>query len=186
MSLSRGCILYKWNRNWPGDFLWGGTVSFWGIGPEHGMVHKGCSSCSEGNPVLLCPLWWEQKNYYPDITGHFFKWVDRTESSREPEPVPSTSGVKLQLAFHLLMLGILRLYHLPPPLCSVSNSACLSTPCQPLYASCCTVLLYLSRFFTVRFKMFSFFVFVFMHYLCEKYYKPITVQTILANCVINS
>lgn len=47
------------------------TVSFWGIGPERGMVHQGCSSCSEGNPVLLCHLWWEPKNYYPDITGHF-------------------------------------------------------------------------------------------------------------------
>ena len=32
--------------------------------------------------------------------------------------------------------------------------------------------------------MFSlFFVFVFMYYLCEKYYKPITVQYYIANCV---
>ena len=37
---------------------------------------------------------------------------------------------------------------------------------------------------TIRFKMFSlFFVFVFMYYLCEKYYKSILVQYHLANCV---
>ena len=111
------------------------TVSFWGIGPERGMVHQGCSSCSEGNPVLLCHLWWEPKNYYPDITGHFFKRVDRTESSREPEPMPSMSGVKLQLAFHLLLLRILRLYHLPLPLPvqSVTLLACSlhASPCMP-------------------------------------------------------
>ena len=48
---------------------------------------------------------------------------------------------------------------LPPP---VSNSSCLFTRCQPLYASSCTVLLYFSRYCTVRLKMFSlFFVFVF-------------------------
>ena len=35
----------------------------------------------------------------------FFKGVDRVESSKEPEPVASTSGV--QLARHLLLLMIL-------------------------------------------------------------------------------
>ena len=49
--------------------------------------------------------------------------------------------VKLQLALCLLLLMILQLYHLPPPLPPpVSNSSCLFTWCQPLYASCCTVL----------------------------------------------
>ena len=38
------------------------------------------------------------------------------------------------------------------------------------------VLLYFSQCRPVRLKMFYFFVFVFMDYLCEKYYKPITIQ----------
>ena len=93
--------------------------------------------------------------------------------------------VKLQLALHLLLLMILQLCHLPPPLPPpVSNSSCLFTQCQPLYASCCTVLLYFSRHCTVRLKMFSlFFVLFFMYYLYEKYYKPITVQYYIADCV---
>ena len=46
------------------------------------------------------------------------------------------------------------------------------------------VLLYFSRYYTLRLKMFSlFFVFVFMYYLCENYYKPIIVQYCIANCV---
>ena len=68
--------------------------------------------------------------------------------------------------------------HLPPPL---SNSSRLFTRCQLLRASCCTVLLYTSRYCTVRLKMFSlFFMFVFMYYLCEKYHKPIMVQYCIA------
>ena len=67
----------------------------------------------------------------------FFKRVERIESSKEPEPVPSNSGVsslpsnaiKLrseQLALQLLLLMILQLYHLPPLLPPpVSNSSCL-------------------------------------------------------------
>ena len=46
---------------------------------------------------------------------------------------------------------------LPSP---VSNSW-LFTRCQPLCASCCTILLYFSRYYTARLKMFYFFVFVF-------------------------
>ena len=48
--------------------------------------------------------------------------------------------VKSQLALCLLLLMILQLHHLPPPLPPpVSNSSHPSTPCQPLYASSCTV-----------------------------------------------
>lgn len=48
--------------------------------------------------------------------------------------------VKSQLALHPLLLTILQLHHLPPPLPPpVSNSSHLFTPCQPLYASSCTV-----------------------------------------------
>ena len=71
---------------------------------------------------------------------------------------------------------------LTPP---VSNSSCLFTWCQPLYASCCTVLLYFSRCYTVRLKMFSLFCVCF---LCFFFYvkntiKPITVPYCIADCV---
>ena len=73
---------------------------------------------------------------------HFFKRVDRIESSRESEPVPSTSGMsEIAVALHLLLLTILQPYHPPlPPPPSVSNSSCLFTRCQLLDASCTTVL----------------------------------------------
>ena len=61
---------------------------------------------------------------------------------------------------------------------------CLFTWCQPLYASCCTVcttVLFKVLYFT--FKMFNFCVCFFMYYLCEKYYKSITLQYYVANCV---
>ena len=93
--------------------------------------------------------------------------------------------VKLQLALHLLLLMIFQLYHLPPPLPPpVGNSSCLFTRCQTLDASSCTVLLYFSRYCAVRLKMFSLFLCLFfMYYLCEKYYKSITVQYYIADCV---
>ena len=99
---------------------------------------------------------------------HFFK--EGIGSSNELSPARNQNlchqrqaWVKLQLALRLLLLTILQLYHLPPPLPPpVSNSSCLFTRSQPLYASCCTVLLYFSRYCPVRLKMFSlFFVFVF-------------------------
>ena len=81
--------------------------------------------------------------------------------------------VKLQLALRLLLLTILQLYHLPPPLPPpVSNSSCLFTRCQPLYASCCTVLLYFSRYCTVRIKN-VFFIF------CVCFFCIICVKTII-------
>ena len=55
--------------------------------------------------------------------------------------------VKVQFVLCLLLLTILQLYYHPPPLPPpVSNSSCLLTQCQPLYASCYTVLLYFSRY----------------------------------------
>ena len=46
------------------------------------------------------------------------------------------------------------------------------------------VVLYFSRYYTVRLKMFSlFFVFAFMYYLCDKYYKSVTLQYYINDCV---
>ena len=92
--------------------------------------------------------------------------------------------VKLQLVLRLLLLTILQLYHLPPPFPPpVSNSSFLFTRCQPLYASCCTVLLYFSRYCIVRLKMFSlFFVFVFLCIICVKSTINL-LQYYIADCV---
>ena len=100
--------------------------------------------------------------------------------------VPSTSDMSDIAACPPLPVAdeILQLYHLPPSFPPpVSSSSSLFTQCQPLYASCSTTLLYFSRYYTIRSKIFSLsFVFV-MYYLCEKYHKPITVQYYIADRV---
>ena len=127
-----------------------------------------------------------KKSYYPDIAGSF-----SSKALVELSPARSQNlchqhqvWVTLQLSLHLLLLMILQLYHLPHPLPPlVSNSSYPFTQCQPLHTSCYTVLLYFSRYCTVRLKMPIFCVCSFMYYLCEKYYKPITVQYQIADRV---
>ena len=93
--------------------------------------------------------------------------------------------VTWQLALHLLLLTTLHLYHLPPPLPLLQSVTLLA--CS-FHASACMPVLYFSRYFSrhcpVWLKMFSLFLCLFcMYYLCEKYYKPITVQHSIANCI---
>lgn len=57
----------------------------------------------------------------------------------------------------------------------------LQTECAPV-CQLCTILLYLSRYCTVRFKM-SLFLVCFYVCLCKKYHKRITVQYYIADCV---
>ena len=137
------------------------------------MVHEGCSSHSECSPVLLSHVWWEKKKKKRATTwsslDHFFPKVDRIDFSKEPELVPPMSGrSEIAACPHLQLLMTIQLYHLSPPLPPpVSNSSCLFTRwCQPWYASCCIVLLYFSRYFTVRLKIF-YFLFVFC-FICVK------------------
>ena len=109
----------------------------------------------------------------------FFKRVDRIESSKEPEPGPSTSGVSEAEVFPACPDCPSALHLLPPLHSPVSNSSCLFTDTSPCNAGCYIALFnvpYFSRYCTARFKMFSlWFVFAgfFMYYLCEKYYKSI-------------
>ena len=81
-------------------------------------------------------------------------------------------------------MTVLQLYHLPPPPPPpVSSSSRLFTQCQPLYASCCTVLLCISRYCEIKTVFFIFRVCLFfMYYQCEKDYKPIAVQCYIAGC----
>ena len=68
----------------------------------------------------------------------------------------SQEGVTLKLALQLLLLMILQFHHLPPPLPPpVSNSSCLFTWHQPLDTSCCSSLLYFSKYYTVRLKIYE-------------------------------
>ena len=65
----------------------------------------------------------------------------------------------------------------------ITFTSYLFTQYQPLCASCCALLLYFSRYCTVRLKMLLYFLFeFFVYYLCEKYYKPIRVQNYIVNC----
>ena len=146
-----------------------------------------------------------KKAYYPDITGWFYQVLsttERTESSREQEPVPSTSGVSEITAcpLHPIADGPsalpssivspscsqepLQLYHLPLSL------SCLFTHCQPLYASCWTVPLYFSRYCTLRLKMFSLCL-LSLYYFCEKHYYTTAVyshcsKSLQESCLENS
>ena len=102
-----------------------------------------------------------EKNCSPNITGSFFfpKWVARIESSKEPEPVPSISGMSETVACPPSPVADdPPAPHLPPPLPPPgSNSSCQFHWCQSLYAGSCTELPYFSSYCTVRFKMFSLF-----------------------------
>ena len=77
-------------------FIWGGVVSFCGTGPKHTTVREGCSSHS-GATQCSRVIYEEKKRATTwtslDIIFFFFKRVDQIEFSKEPNPVPATSGV---------------------------------------------------------------------------------------------
>ena len=143
--------------------IWGGTVSFWDTGPKRRTVHEGGRSHSECNPMLPGHPWWEKKSWLPRNYWIVFQKGKQNWICKEPEPVPSTSGVSEIIAcLRLLMLMILQLDHLPPPFPPpVSKSFCLFMRCQPLYASYCAARLCFTRDCTVRLKMFYFCVYFF-------------------------
>ena len=147
-------------------FIWGGTVSFGGTGPKRRMVHE---VAAIQNVVQCYRVIYDKKKgaSIQTLLDHFFKRVDKVESSEEPEPVPSTSMSEIAACPHLLLMITLQLFHLPPPLPPpVSNSSCLFTRSQPLSVSYCTVLIYFSRYCTISLKIMSFLC-VFLYYLYE-------------------
>lgn len=94
----------------------------------------------------------------------FFKRGDRVESSKEQEPVPSTSVMsEIAPALHLLLLTALQLYHLLPPLpLAIRNSSFLSLDASPI----CQLLDSTTVLFKVlyyKIKDLYFCVFVFMY-----------------------
>ena len=93
--------------------------------------------------------------------------------------------VELQLALHLLSLTILQLCHLLPPLPPpVSSSSCqftrCQTQCQLVYW---TTVLFKVPYCRIKNDFFNFLCIFLCYYLCGKYYKPITVQCHIVNCV---
>ena len=117
----------------------------------------------------------------------FFKRVDRIESSKKPEPVPSTSGVSELAACPLSPIAG-DPSALPSPTSSPRSSQQLFLPvhsmpapvCQLLY---CTTVLFKVLYCEIKSVFLYFLCLLFIYYLCEKYYKPITVQYYIANCV---
>ena len=113
------------------------------------------------------------------LLDHFFKRLERIESSKEPELVPSTSSESESAACPLSPVAADPSV-LPSPTASpVGNSSRLFTRCQLLYYI--TVIL---RYNPVRLKHFLYFLCLFfIYYLCENYCKPISVHYHITHCV---
>lgn len=113
-------------------------------GTQTWMVHK-AHNCSECNPMLPCHLWWEKKRTTTQASlGGFFRRIDRTESSKQPE-------LCHQCCAWVKLLTVLQLCYLPPLLPpTVSNSSCQCPWCQPLFVSCLFSAMYLSRCCIIR------------------------------------
>ena len=102
--------------------------------------------------------------------GHFLKRLDRKNPARNLYHQYQV-WLKLHPALGLLLLMIFQLHHIPPPLApQVNNSSCLVTRCHPLYASCCTLLLYFARYCTLKMLFILLCFMFFMYYLCKTHY----------------
>ena len=123
-------------------FIWGGTVSFWGTGPEYRKVHEGCSIHSECNPMLPCHLRWEEKRppTQTSLDG-FIKFyllqIGLNLAGNENLCHQHQAWVRLQLAVCVLLLMVLQLYHLP---LSLSPAVSNLLPVHSLSASVCQLL----------------------------------------------
>ena len=85
----------------------------------------------------------KKKELLPKHHWIIFSRVGKTESSKEPEPGPLTSGVSEIAACPLSPIDS-TLYYLLSLL--LSSSTCLFTQCQPHPASACIALLYFLRY----------------------------------------
>ena len=157
---------------WPCDELWSSAICYTTWEHEDGYIHE-----------RIC-----LENLKPKESrwGHFYFWKSQMLSSLRADQLYAKSPVshpqvvnfqrcehvflqhqtwvKLKLVLYLLLLTILQLYRLPAP---VSNSSCLFTWCQSLYASCCTVLLYFSRYCKIK-NVFFIFGVCFLCIICVK------------------
>ena len=116
------------------------------------------------SPALLCHPWWEKKSFYPDITWLFFQDVDRTESSKEPEPEPSTTGMS-DIAACPPSHTASDPSALPPPTSSPSSSQYLFLPVHSMPA---VVVHYCNFQSTVLYDENGFILYVFKCIICVK------------------
>ena len=73
-------------------FIWGGTVSFWGTGPNIEWYTK-VAAAIQNAIQCYCVIYHEKKRPTTQtLLVYFFKKVDRIEFSKEPELVPSSLG----------------------------------------------------------------------------------------------
>ena len=92
-------------------------------------VHEGCNSHSVNR--CYCVIYGEKKRSTTQTwLDCFSKRVNKTESSKEPEPMPSVSGMSGIAACPLLPIPD----HTSVLPSTTSSSSWLFTQCQPLYA----------------------------------------------------
>ena len=156
-------------------FIWEGTASLWGIGPKCRMVHEGCSSCSECNPVLPCYLRQEKKRHCSDITDSFFSrgWIESNLARNQNlghqcQTCMDCSLSSISYCWWSFSCIISHLFHSVPILVYL-HGARPAPVCQLLYHT------NVSRPCTITWKMVIFSVCFFMYFLCEKYYKQYSI-----------
>ena len=96
---------------------------------------------------------------------------------------PHQVWMKLQLAFHLLLLTVLQLYHLPPPFPRpVNNSSRLFTRYQSLYQLlCCTTVLFKVLYYKI--KVVLYFLCFFFGIICVKSIINLLKYSTIVDCV---
>ena len=140
-------------------FIWGGTISVRGAGPECRMLHEGCSiqNATQWHHVIYGK---KKRATTQTPLNCFFKRVDRTESSKEAEPMLSSALMSEPAAYPQPPTAegpsaLPSPTPSPPP--PVSDPTCIFTQRSPYVPA---VTLYFSKSCTVRFKM-LYFLFVF-------------------------
>ena len=117
---------------------------------------------------------------------HFFQKVDRFESSKESEPVLLMSEVNEIAACPPSAIAdnpsCLPCPHLLSSLQSVTLPACSLNASPRLPAVALYYCAFQGMYYKIKNTLF-FLHFIFMYYLCEKYYKPTTVQYFITNHV---
>ena len=148
-------------------FIWRGTVSSWGTGPECRTVQEGCSSHSGCSKVHATTSSMMRKRATSQISlDQFLKRAHTTESSKEPGAVPSISGIsEIEDCPPSPTTDDPSALSFPTSSPHPSHSSCLFSQFQLLYVSCYTILLYFSKYCKV--KMFAS-VFLFMYCVKNK------------------
>ena len=129
----------------------------WAKGEQGGPVNSRTRSFVQSNSAPAWPACLLKQNH------RWWLWytVSALHTNLQAVNVCSIS-IRREIAACPPSPKIVQLYHLPPLLTPPVTGSWLFMWRQPLYASCCTVLLYFSRHCAVRFKM--------LYFLCLFFY----------------